>query len=258
VPYSEKVWVTDMDGASMVRYGMSLGILKRQQHELGDILYMTEDKSVLASYFRNNVLHLLLMPSLVACAFLNNPGVSRADLRRLAGRAYPYVADEYFLRWNESELSDVVDRTLEDLFNHGLLTASEDRSEWRRPPAESPEAVQLSVLARVTVPIIERYYIAVSLLLKAGSGKLTQDALERQCQLTAQRMSMLYELNSPEFFDRALFGNFLDLLRSRGVLGVNPDGKLTFETPMVGAIVQDAQLVLHEQMRNSILQVVHR
>ncbi|NJD32876.1 MAG: glycerol-3-phosphate 1-O-acyltransferase PlsB [Gammaproteobacteria bacterium] len=257
-PYSDKVWVTDMDGESMIGYGVSLGILKRQPHELGDILYMSEETSVLTSYFRNNALHLLLLPSLIACAFLNNPKVARADLLRLAGRVYPYVADEYFLRWSEAEVPGVVDRMLEDLFNHGLLAASEDRSEWRRPPAESPEAVQLSVLARATVPIIERYYIAVSLLLKAGSGRLTQDALERQCQLTAQRMSMLYELNSPEFFDRALFGNFLDLLRARRVLGESADGRLTFEPVMLEAIVNDAQLVLHEQIRNSILQVVHR
>jgi glycerol-3-phosphate O-acyltransferase len=98
----------------------------------------------------------------------------------------------------------------------------------------------------------------VSLLLKAGSGRLTQDALERQCQLMAQRMSMLYELNSPEFFERALFGNFIDLAISRRVLTVGADGKLEFLPAMLEAIVQDAQLVLHEQMRNSILQVVHR
>ena len=52
--------------------------------------------------------------------------------------------------------------------------------------------------------ILERYYLAIALLLRSGSGRLTQEALERQCQLMAQRMSMLYELNSPEFFERAL------------------------------------------------------
>jgi glycerol-3-phosphate O-acyltransferase len=114
------------------------------------------------------------------------------------------------------------------------------------------------VLARATVPILERYYLVVSLLLKAGSGRLTQDALERQCQLMAQRMSMLYELNSPEFFERALFGNFIDLAISRNVLTREPDGKLAYKPAMLEAIAQDAQLVLHEQMRNSILQVVHR
>ena len=257
-PYSPRVWVTGMDGASMIRYGLSLGILRRQAHELGDVTYMTEKVSVLTTYFRNNALHLLLMPSLLACAFLNNACVPREDLHRLARRVYPYVADEYFLQWDEAELPAVVDELLEDLGNHGLLTPSGDRALWYRPPAETSEAVQLSILARATVPILERYYLALSLLLRIGSGRLTQDALERQCQLVAQRMAIFHEINSPEFFDRALFGNFIDLLRSREVLTTTEDGRLAYEPTMLEAIQADAQLVLQEQIRNSILQVVHR
>jgi glycerol-3-phosphate O-acyltransferase len=257
-PYSPRVWVTPLDGVSMVKHCDYLRMLYRQPHPLGDVVGMTESTAVLSGYYRNNVLHLLVMPSLLACAFLNNAVVRREDLLRLAGRVYPYVADEYFLHWGEHELEGVVDQLLEDLLNHGLLTASDDRSEWRRPPAESSEAVQLSVLARVTVPILERYYLAISLLLRAGSGRLTQDALERQCELTAQRMSMLYELNSPEFFDRALFGNFIERLRARSVVDEGAEGRLAFEATVIEAVAADAQMVLHEQIRNSILQVVHR
>jgi glycerol-3-phosphate O-acyltransferase len=257
-PYSPRVWVTPLDGQSMIRHCESLRMLRRQPHPLGDIVRMTEAEAVLSSYYRNNALHLLLMPSLLACAFLNNATILRRDLVRLAGRVYPYVADEYFLRWREDELPAVVDELLEDLLNHGLLTASEDRNEWRRPAAESSEAVQLSVLGRITVPILERYYIAISLLLRAGSGRLTQDALERQCQLTAQRMAMLYELNSPEFFDRALFGRFIERLVARGVIAVGADERIAFEPGVLEAVSSDAQIVLHEQIRNSILQVVHR
>jgi glycerol-3-phosphate O-acyltransferase len=72
----------------------------------------------------------------------------------------------------------------------------------------------------------------------------------------AQRMSLLYELNSPEFFDKALFKNFIDLLRARNVVGVNAEGRITY-TEMLIAVSADAQLVLHEQIRNSILQVTH-
>jgi glycerol-3-phosphate O-acyltransferase len=257
-PYSPRVWVTDVDGAAMIRYGVSMGILARRAHELGDVIFMTVEHSILTSYFRNNALHLLLMPSLLASVFLSNPSVRREDLHRFARRVYPYVADEYFLRWTEAELPGVVDALLEDLFNHGLLTAEADRSVWHRPPAESPEAVQLSILAQATVPILERYYLALALLLKAGSGRLTPEALERQCELMAQRMAMLYEINSPEFFDRALFRNFVEQLRAREVLTLTDEEKLGFDPAVLEAVLADAQAVLHEQMRNSILQVVHR
>ena len=147
--------------------------------------------------------------------------------------------------------------TLDDLANHGLLESVEGGTQWRRPPTGSTEAVQLSVLAQVTVQIIERYYLVIAVLLKSGSGRISQDVLESQCQLMAQRMSLLYELNSPEFFDKALFKNFIDLLRARNVLGVNAEGRLTY-TDMLPAVADDAQLVLHEQIRNSVLQVTHR
>ncbi len=256
-PYSNQVWVTDADGSSIVRHAERMGTVQRLKHPLGDVIRMTEENSVLMTYFRNNVLHLLAIPSLIACCFLNNRTMRTDDIQRLMWRIYPYVRDELFLRWSEAEIGARVIETLEDLANHGLLEATESGASWRRPPTGSTEAVQLSVLAQVTVQIIERYYLAIAVLLKSGSGRISQDVLESQCQLMAQRMSLLYELNSPEFFDKTLFKNFLDLLRARNVLGVNAEGRLTY-TDMLPAVADDAQLVLHEQIRNSVLQVTHR
>jgi glycerol-3-phosphate O-acyltransferase len=200
-------------------------------------------------------MHLIALPSLVACTFLNNRTMTTADIQRLLWRIYPYVRDELFLRWGEDELAAVALEVLEDLANHGLLERS-DATTWHRPPTGSAEAVQLSVLAQVTVQIIERYYLVIAVLLKAGSGRLSQPVLESQCQLMAQRMSLLQELNSPEFFDKTLFKNFVDLLRGRKVLTVNAEGRLCFGDNFSG-IAHDAQLVLHEQIRNSVLQATH-
>jgi len=48
----------------------------------------------------------------------------------------------------------------------------------------------------------------------------------------------------------------IDLARARNVLGVNAEGRLTY-TELLLAVSSDAQLVLHEQIRNSVLQVTH-
>ncbi len=70
----------------------------------------------------------------------------------------------------------------------------------------------------------------------------------------AQRMSVLYGLNSPEFFDKSLFRNFIELLRKRNVVRTSEDGSLLFGDPLLD-VATDAQLVLSEQIRHSILQV---
>jgi glycerol-3-phosphate O-acyltransferase len=116
--------------------------------------------------------------------------------------------------------------------------------------------MQLSLLGQATVQTIERYYMVVAQLVQAGSGSLTQATLEERCQLTARRMTLLYGLNSPEFFDRTMFGNFIGLLRERGVIRAGGNGKLEFDE-ILTHVAQDAQFVLSEQLRHSILQVMH-
>jgi glycerol-3-phosphate O-acyltransferase len=169
-------------------------------------------------------------------------------------RVYPYIKTELALRWAEEEIAGVVDSLLEAMACCNLLEGGEERTEWRRPPPTSLEAAQLSLLAQATIQTIERYYLVVALLLQAGSGAIGQEALEQRCHLMAQRMTLLYELNSPEFFDKSLFRNFIDLLLRRNVIAAAEDGTLCFAEPLLG-VAADAQLVLSEQLRHDILQV---
>jgi glycerol-3-phosphate O-acyltransferase len=254
--YSDRVTVTSMSAADMLAYCQTMKVVSLEPHALGDIVRMSDESAVLATYYRNNVLHLFAMPSLVACAFISNATVRTEDIQRLTWRIYPYIAAELFLRWTEEELARVVTDVLVCLEQQGLIESNADATEWRRPPPMSEKAMQLSLVAQATIQTIERYYLAIAILLKAGSGQITQLALEERCQLTAQRMAMLYGLNSPEFFDRTLFEHFIDLLRARGVIRLSSAGKLDFDEVLV-RVAADAQFVLSEQIRHSILQVTH-
>jgi glycerol-3-phosphate O-acyltransferase len=253
-PYGPLVTITADSGEQMIRYAESFGLLERQKHALGDIMRMNAENAVLATYYRNNILHLFAMPSLLACCFVSNAVMRAGDIHRLVWRVYPYIAAELYLRWDEASVSAVADSLLDTFAHLHLLQPNADRSEWQRPASTSLEAIRLSVLAQATIQTIERYYLAIALLLQAGSGNITQEALEQRCHLMAQRMSVLYGLNSPEFFDKSLFRSFIDLLRRRNVIQVSEEGRLSFGEPLL-AVAADAQMVLSEQIRHSILQV---
>ena len=255
-PYSERVTVTPLSGAQMIEYGIALQQVFREAHALGDLVRMSESAAVLATYFRNNILHLFALPSLIACVFVSNARVAASDLRRLAGRIYPYIAAELFLRWDEAQLPQAIEATLAALATHGLIEREPEIESWTRAAPTSAQAMQLSLLAQATVQTIERYYMVVAQLVQEGSGRLDQATLEERCQLTAQRMTLLYGLNSPEFFDAAMFGNFIGLLRARGVIRDGTGGRLEFDEVLTG-VAEDAQYVLSEQLRHSILQIMH-
>lgn len=133
-PYSDRVTVTALDPAAIVGVALRAGILQRVD---AGALALTQKHAASLAYYRNNVLHLFAMPSLLACCFISNVAMLGSDLQRLAWRIYPYISAELFLRWHESELEGVVDRCLRALRDAGLLQEGDAPGEWRAVPAAS-------------------------------------------------------------------------------------------------------------------------
>jgi glycerol-3-phosphate O-acyltransferase len=171
----------------MVEYGIALKLISREAHALGDIVRMSEANAVLATYFRNNILHLFALPSLIACVFVSNAQVSTWDIQRLARRIYPYIAAELFLRWSESELSQLVDAMLAAMAAAGLIEPEPTLDGWTRAAPASAQAMQLSLPG----PGDRADHRATAGRRPAGAGwqrRATQATLEERCQLLARRM----------------------------------------------------------------------
>jgi len=255
-PYSPLVTVCDMNGRQVLDYAEQFGLLKRTSHKLGDIMFIEERNAALVSYFRNNVAHLFTLPSLIACCFFDSVTMEEERIQELLQRVYPYVQGELFIRWSDGDLPAAVRRILEVMVETGLLTRDPATGLLRRAPVTTEESVRLSVIARSGLHALERYYVTVALLLKHGPGVLTQKKLEELCQLMAQRISMLYQFNAPEFFDRSLFRAFIARLRQYGVITVDEQGLISYTDALVTADA-DAKTMLGERLRHDILQAVY-
>ena len=102
------------------------------------------------------------------------------------------------------------------------------------------------------VPMLQRFYLVIAILVRNGSGTLTRTRLEQLCQQSAERLSMIYGLHSPDFFNKSLFHDFIKTLQAQSVLRRNDDGLLEFDDN-IESIGADARLVLGEEIRHSIL-----
>jgi len=87
-----------------------------------------------------------------------------------------------------------------------------------------------------------------------GPNTLSAGELENLCTLTAQRLSLLHELNAPEFFDKSLFRGFIQKLRERRVIRADDNGKLEFDAALED-IVRDAKVILSREIRHGILKL---
>jgi glycerol-3-phosphate O-acyltransferase len=254
LPYSGRATVTPLSPAEVIAYGENMKLLERVRHPLGDVLGLNDRDAVLSSYYRNNVQHLLAAAAWVACCFSNNRRMSRAAVLRLGRIVYPYIQAELFLPWTEEAWDGRVQATIEFFLARGLLFAESDGRVLSREAGQSDGAYRLRLVAHSLLQAFERYYIAIAVLVKNGSGVLSASEVENLCHLTAQRLTMVYELNAPEYFDKALFRSFIAKLRERGVVKADEAGKLVFGENLV-QVAQDAKVILRRELRHSILKL---
>jgi glycerol-3-phosphate O-acyltransferase len=250
--YSDSVTFPDWGPEQIIAHGEKLNAISRVSHPMGDVIHMEERTAVLMTYFRNNILHLLAVPASVACCFIQGRQLPHAELQRLINLIYPFMSKELRLQWGDDEVDKVTTQAIDALVEQGLLTRRKRKSELERPPAGSARAYQLMMLGQTMVPMLQRFYLVIAILVQHGSGTLTRVRLERMCQLSAERLSMIYGLHSPDFFNKTLFHDFIRKLQDQDVLRRNGDGLLEYDDDIVG-IGADARLVLGEEIRHSIL-----
>ena len=250
--YSDSVTLPDWSAPEIIEHGVKLGVISRTRHPLGDVISMEEREAVLMTYFRNNVQHLFAVPASIACCFIQGRRLAHGELQRLVRLIYPFMKQELTLKWRLEEIDDVTTAAIDALIGLEILQRDADGTTLVRPPAGSGRAFQLLMLGQSMVPMLQRFYLVIALLVRNGSGTLSRARLESLCQQSAQRLAMIYGLHSPDFFDKALFRDFIAQLRAQEVLRRNKDGNLEFDEDIT-RIGEDARLVLGEEIRHSIL-----
>ncbi len=250
-PTPERVTMTEKSAQEIIAYGFEMKILQRQEHILGDIISLQPERAVSLTFFRNNIAHLMALPSLVACCFLEHRSFKIKYLHKFAIIIQPFLQAELFIPWGQRQITKALDDSIEQLVQNGLLIRKDDGETLSRVNDNPESVLQLNVLAHSLLQTIHRYLITISVLAKYGSGELSRAELENLCIQTAQRISMLHEFNAPEFYDKALFRAFIAEMRKTGYLSPNEDNKLVFDERLE-QISKDAKFILGEGIRLEI------
>lgn len=245
LPYDARMQITALSGQEIIAYGLKLKLIKRIRHVLGDIIAIEDNQAVLLTYFRNNIVHALSLPSLIAALVAHNGQITRHDLGNVIRLLYPFLKAELFLKWQAHELKDVISAYSDALVNCGLLIAQGE--DLVSPAPNSEEHLQLQILAAPVMQSLERYYMTLALITQRGSGNISARQVEELSHLIGQRLSVLYEFNSPEFFDKALFQSFLKELSKQGYIrleggAIMYDSKLTDVAKYANLVLDDATL----------------
>ena len=253
--YSSKIKVVSLNGEEQIKHAELLKRVRRRKHKMGDIIYLDSKNSVLLTYYRNNILHLTALPSVIACCFNNAPVQKLENIIELVSITYPFLRRQLFIAWTQEQLPETIEHILGILVELGLLEKT-GKDQYSRPRASSIECGQLELLARVISPVLELYYMTFAILLNTGTNKISESDLIEHSFLMAQRVSMIYELNSPDFFDKRLITNFIDSLRDIKYVSIDNSGLIEYSVDYL-RVGEDAVSLLNRNIRSSILQLLN-
>ncbi|RMH45577.1 MAG: glycerol-3-phosphate 1-O-acyltransferase PlsB [Gammaproteobacteria bacterium] len=242
--YHDRNILTEQSPDAMVAESERLGMVRRLCLPLGDIVYADNHEAVLMTYYRNNTLHLFVAGGVVAAALTRCSTITKAMLGQLAETFFPIVSQELFVRGDPAQFATRLQTTADELVALGWLNRTEQGYEI---PSDEMINIHLALLAQTVQPMFERLMIVLVLLQK--NAGISRGELERRAQLVAQRLSYLYKVNAPEFFDKRLFAALLQILRERQWVVDGDDGGLRASDDIDAQIAMTAKMVRHGMER---------
>jgi glycerol-3-phosphate O-acyltransferase len=248
-PYSARVVVAGEPAAEAIELARRLGMVERIAHPLGDLIKVSHGEAPLLAYFRNNVLHLVALPALVACLLTHNRRLDQRRVTASVGRFLLLARTELLYRGAPEDAPVLLEPVLAVLEARGLVRR--EGRELLAPDPNSRAADELRLMGEVIRPTLSRYLLTLAILERHESGAIDRARLEELSHLLAQRLALLHENNAAEFAERGLFAAVVDNLLAVGLLRHDQQGRLHFDEH-IGAAAADAELLLSAGVRQTI------
>ncbi|MFU2089496.1 glycerol-3-phosphate 1-O-acyltransferase PlsB [Avibacterium avium] len=211
VPYSPDIIVPTETPEEMLDHVLNLdrvGVVQEKDN-FGEIIRLERNYAVLMTYYRNNIQHLFVLPSLVASIVLHYEAIQKSLVLDAVNKIYPFLQRELFLHFSQQELNEQVEKIIAELQRQNIIQCNENMLSINKPQVRA-----LQLWSAGVREILQRYYITVSIL--QNDPSISRGILEKESQSVAQRLSVLHGINAPEFFDKAVFSAFVASLKEQG------------------------------------------
>lgn len=241
------VVIPDVDANQLIEHGKRLGFIESDQDPVGEIIQMKTGQASRLTYFRNNILHLLTLPALIAASLSHNRARSTDEIRQSVRLTFPFLQGELFLATDLDD--DTIDQSLDALQASQLLTKTEQG--WKRVAAGSSEDVTFTRLGEVVMPALERHYLCACILATSSDQALDASLLAQRCEASAERLSRTHGRPMSDLYDKHLHKTLISNLADHGFILI--DENQISPTPTMLDMEVEARNLLGEQVRHAII-----
>lgn len=213
-----------------IRTVEELSHIIRFRHQDDDVIYLNKRNNTILDYYRNNIVHLFLVPSML-CHFMINAGSSTKELLlQCCVLMYKFVDKSHYLPWNENQSYEIADETLTRLFEHKILVYDVHSDLVSPPEILSDEYLAFKLLATIASNAMEKYGLyCVSISRYFDYGSVSNADLDTEILQMSKRISILNGMTDNSYYDDKSYKHFLDTLIQLEMICVGSEnpGKIT-------------------------------
>ncbi|SEL50088.1 glycerol-3-phosphate acyltransferase [Colwellia chukchiensis] len=221
-PYHNELTLPSESGAAILEHVISLDKLTVNQDSLGEIISLTDSAVLELRYYRNNILHTFIVPSLV-CRFLErNAKVAETALISQIQRLVQLLKSDMFLWQNDDIVAQQTLAICHHLQQHNI--AKQSKSGFWSLCAEDDKRAKVRLVAECVNETMQRVAIISSLLTQLAPIK--KSSLDEKVLVIAQRLSVLNNISAPEFIDKKAQSTLIAAMREQGYIDLDDNGQL--------------------------------
>tara|TARA_B100001093_G_C26832661_1_gene1016856 strand:- start:10 stop:2475 length:2466 start_codon:yes stop_codon:yes gene_type:complete len=229
INYSKSVTLPDIDFNQMIHGAEKIGVIHRCNTANGEFIETSKKNAALMNYFKNNILHLFSLPATISFFFLLKKNLEFKEMLQLIHSIYPYLKKDLSLKWS---IEDIDQKTLEStnsLVERGLLAYGQGKKLVMRPNPGSDKESQLFMLGQSIAPMLQRFYLLLSILKANGIGTLDDEKLIILFRKGLKHLSLFDEFHSLELFNKTLLNDLLYIFKHLKIIWYNSSGYIEFD-----------------------------
>lgn len=214
----------ERDTSLLIEYAEKYSEISRFIHKGGDVIYIDESKTKLLNYYKNNISHLYILPSLLLQLIQMKP-ILRNECIEPIKKIYKLITYNFFADLSDDNLDKNINRSFDDLVSKGVVvevsTLENGEKSYHRPNVFDNNYSSFIIIKNIVQDILRPHLIFSMLVEKDSHRRLTRNKLKSDFILMYEKLSILSGTNIESDFYEKTFLAHMKLLAQLGYVTID-------------------------------------
>jgi glycerol-3-phosphate O-acyltransferase len=238
-PYSKQLTIPMENGSELLAHVITLGKVTVTEDSFGDIISLTASAALEMRYYRNNILHVYILPALICRLLERTAKIAKEELLVNVQRLMLLIKNDLFLWQSKEIIEQQVSQTITALIQADI--AKESKAGFISITDNTEQRSKVRALGECVNETMQRFAIITSLVNRLAPVSKTE--LENKVVAIAKRLSVLNNINAPEFIDNKAQATLINAMKTQGYIGINEEGEMVANSTLEHIRVLATKLV---------------